>query len=273
MRVAFVTYLERLVLGLTQNRLAVNKVTFIGLLQALVDSIKLFSKELLLLIKISQRFIILFSTILFIQSLMLWDSLSCYNSSWRSSNLVTVLFIFSLNTIALLGVAWASSSKYSFLGCIRICLLTLCYEICLSLVLYTTQISTGVIFSCEELRFSIIVILPLWIICSIRELSRAPIDFREAESELVSGFNTETSSISFILLFLREYSSLLFISFFTSILFLVDSFSITIIVIWVILLFRATYVRVKVDVLIRVLWLKCTQIRIVLLLLFLVFSC
>ena len=270
---AFVTYLERLVLGLTQSRVAVNKVTFIGLLQALLDSIKLFSKELLLLKKISQSFKLLFSVFLFMQTLILWDSVSNYSSSWRTANLVTLLFIFRANTITLLGVAWASGSKYSFLGSLRVCLLTLCYEICLSLVLYITQITTGARFSYEEIRFSLIIVIPLWIICSIRELARAPVDFSEAESELVSGFNTETSSISFIILFLREYRSLIFISVFTSILFLVESFSITTAVIWSILLFRATYVRVKVDVLIRVLWLKCTQVTIILLLLYIILSC
>jgi NADH:ubiquinone oxidoreductase subunit H len=108
---------------------------------------------------------------------------------------------------------WSSNSKYSLIGRLRSVAQSISYESVFSTILVLLLLITFS-FSIRSLiyqsSFMSIFLLPLWFICTLAETHRAPFDFRESESELVSGFNTEYSGIYFAFLFLSEYGVLLF---------------------------------------------------------------
>jgi len=110
-----------------------------------------------------------------------------------------------------------SSSKFGYLGGIRASAQSVSYEIGLSLVVFSFQaLSEGLVWD-SYLLF--VMFLPLWFIIIVSEVNRSPFDFREGESELISGFNVEFGRGLFILIFLREYGIVLRFSFLTAILF------------------------------------------------------
>jgi len=110
---------------------------------------------------------------------------------------------------------WASNSKYSLIGSLRSIAQSISYE---SVFRTLLVLFIFIIFSFSLKRFMVfsslifIYLLPIWVVCILAETHRAPFDFREAESELVSGFNTEYSGVYFAFIFLSEYSVLLFFS-------------------------------------------------------------
>jgi len=123
---------------------------------------------------------------------------------------------------------WASNSKYAFLGALRSAAQMISYEISIGLLIMpviflsgTTNLS-GIVLAQKSIYF-IIFLFPsaiLFFICIVAETNRLPFDLPEAESELVSGFNVEYSSIVFTLFFLAEYSNIILMSAFFVILFL-----------------------------------------------------
>ena len=119
---------------------------------------------------------------------------------------------------------WSSNSKYSLIGRLRSVAQSISYEAVFSTLLVIVMI---LIFSYSIRSFvaqsSILFLFffPVWLICTLAETHRAPFDFRESESELVSGFNTEYSGVGFSLLFLSEYAVLLYSCFLISYIFMI----------------------------------------------------
>nr|AWB99758.1 NADH dehydrogenase subunit 1 [Culex bilineatus] len=267
--VAFLTLLERKVLGYIQIRKGPNKVGFMGLLQPFSDAVKLFTKEQtypLLSNYIFYYFSPIFSLFL---SLLIWMCIP-YLIKLYSFNLGVLFFlcITSLGVYTVMVAGWSSNSNYALLGGLRAVAQTISYEVSLALILLSFIFLIGDynflnFYLFQKYTWFILFCFPLglvWFASCLAETNRTPFDFAEGESELVSGFNVEYSSGGFALIFLAEYSSILFMSMLFSVMFLGSDiysllffFKLTIIsflFIWV----RGTLPRFRYDKLMYLAW-------------------
>nr|WHN78881.1 NADH dehydrogenase subunit 1 [Scopelodes kwangtungensis] len=267
--VAFFTLLERKILGYIQIRKGPNKLGFMGILQPFSDAIKLFSKEQTLP-NISNYFVYFFSPVIsFMLSLIIW-MLIPYYFNMLSFNLGFLFFFccISVGVYLVMMAGWSSNSNYSMLGGLRSVAQTISYEVSLALIMMSCIIfimGFNLVFLSEyqNLVWFLFIMFPLglcWFSSSLAETNRTPFDFAEGESELVSGFNVEYSSGGFALIFLAEYSSILFMSllfslmymggFMLSLVFYLKLVLVSFIFIWV----RGTLPRYRYDKLMYLAW-------------------
>lgn len=206
--------------------------------------------------------------IILIVSLVIW--LVFPSSLGRFEIRLPVVFILcclSVRVYPVLGAGWSSNSKYAILGRLRVAAQTISYEVRFAIII----LSPVILITCFRLSFflktlnwPIITISPLiaiiWFTSSLAETNRTPFDFAEGESELVSGFNTEYRASGFVLFFLAEYRSILFIRLLFRILFINPLDLIFLLTLWTVLrayLFiwvRGTLPRLRYDKLIRLTW-------------------
>nr|QNE85556.1 NADH dehydrogenase subunit 1 [Suillia flava] len=269
--VAFLTLLERKVLGYIQLRKGPNKVGLMGIPQPFCDAIKLFTKEQtypLLSNYISYYFSPIFSLFL---SLLVWMCMPMFIKLF-SFNLGLLFFLCctSLGVYTVMVAGWSSNSNYALLGGLRAVAQTISYEVSMALVLLSFIFLIGNynilgFYNYQSYIWFMLILFPLglvWFSISLAETNRTPFDFAEGESELVSGFNVEYSSGGFALIFLAEYASILFMSMLFCVLFLgCDVFSllfyfkltfISFLFIWA----RGTLPRFRYDKLMYLAW-KC----------------
>nr|QXU57638.1 NADH dehydrogenase subunit 1 [Cherax cartalacoolah] len=267
--VAFVTLLERKILGYIQIRKGPNKLGVLGLMQPFSDAVKLFVKEQNT--PFMSNFLPYYLSPVFslFITLILWSVIP-YELGLVNFNMSVLFFLccLSLGVYPLMGAGWSSNCKYSLLGSLRAVAQTISYEVSLALILLSFVFLTGS-FSLGEFElyqegmwfFWLSVPLSMvWFGSCLAEMNRTPFDFAEGESELVSGFNTEYSSGGFVLIFMAEYVSILFMSGISVLLFLgggVLSFSFYIklvatsfLFIWV----RGTLPRLRYDKLMYMAW-------------------
>ena len=242
-----------------------------GVVQPLADALKLFLKEKIIPHGRNQFLFIFAPRLRLVLALAVWHLYpSSFNFKYVSWGLLLFFCITALNVYGILLAGWSSNSKYAFLGALRAAAQTISYEVSLLLLILFPAFLLKTYHWEEALNIGfpiILVLFPLtlvWFVRTIAETNRAPFDFAEGESELVSGFNIEFGGGFFTLLFLAEYANILFIAVARRVWFLRINiilhpltFSFTVfLVARMFLLVRGAYPRYRYDLLIRLCW-KC----------------
>ena len=231
--VAYFTLVERKLMGSIQRRRGPNVIGYLGLLQPLADGLKLFAKETILPSNANTVLFLLAPMMTFTISLMGWAVIPFGEGIVLSNINVGILYLFAVSSLSVYGIitsGWSSNSKYPFLGALRSAAQMISYEVTMGFSLLGVCLCSGslnltsiVVNQIYITTWYCIPLYPLFIIFFISilaETNRAPFDLPEAEAELVSGYNTEYSSITFALFFLGEYGNMLLICRITTILFL-----------------------------------------------------
>lgn len=262
-------------MGLFHNRIGPNKVSFVGLLQPLLDAFKLLTKQSITPLR-SNKFVYNMSPHLSLfLALFTWLTIPFFYSVVNLN--YSFLMFFCVSSIIVFSVllsGWSSNSKYSLIGSLRSIAQSISYEavirtLVVIFIFCVSSFSIARFFSMSSFLFFFL--FPIWFVCMLAETHRAPFDFRESESELVSGFNTEYSGAYFAFLFLSEYAILLYSCFL--IIFIFFNWFLTYSIFFVVLIsllisyffiwVRITYCRFRYDLLIIFAWKSLLPIALV----------
>ena len=231
---------ERRIVGRMQMRIGPNRVGPFGLLQSLMDGIKLALKEEIIpkgvhfavyaiapVIAVTAAFLT-FAVIPFGPEVSILGHVTPLQLTDFPVSVLYVLAVASVGIYGIVLAGWSSGSIYPLLGGLRSSAQMISYEIAMGLsfvavFLYAQSMSTSQIVAAQEPMWYIVLLLPSFIIYTtamVGETNRAPFDLPEAEGELVAGFHTEYSSLKFALFFLAEYINMVTVSALATTLFL-----------------------------------------------------
>nr|YP_009155356.1 NADH dehydrogenase subunit 1 [Rhacophorus dennysi]AIU99178.1 NADH dehydrogenase subunit 1 [Rhacophorus dennysi]ALC75288.1 NADH dehydrogenase subunit 1 [Rhacophorus dennysi]UAJ48169.1 NADH dehydrogenase subunit 1 [Rhacophorus sp.] len=286
--VAFLTLIERKVLGYMQHRKGPNVVGPYGLLQPIADGVKLFIKEPIRPTTSSQILFILSPTLALTLAMLMWAPFPMPTpQSDLNLSILFILAISSLTVYTILGSGWASNSKYALIGSLRAVAQTISYEVTLALIMLCSIFLAGgfslTTFNTVQQEMWLIIpswpLASMWYVSTLAETNRAPFDLTEGESELVSGFNVEYAGGPFALFFLAEYANILMMNTLSTIMFLGASMLLlmnstvhlmmkasflSLCFLWV----RASYPRFRYDQLMHLVWKNFLPITLALTMLF-----
>ena len=231
---------ERRVVGRMQMRLGPNRVGPFGLLQALMDGVKLALKEEIIP-KGVHTAVYWIAPVISTTTAFLAFAVTPFGGTVSMFGVetqlqltdfpVSVLYVLAIASISIYGIVlagWSSGSPYALLGGIRSSAQMISYEIAMGLsfvavFLYAGSMSTSQIVVAQEPIWYAVILLPsflIYVTSMVGETNRAPFDLPEAEGELVGGFHTEYSSLKFALFFLAEYMNMIAVSAMATTLFL-----------------------------------------------------
>jgi len=299
--VAYATYAERKLIGFMQVRLGPMRTGWYGLLQPIADGLKLFFKEEVIPTQASKFAFLLAPLIALVPAFISFAVIPFGDTitiggykiplqiaafSDNSGNVldvnVGVLYILAMASVGVYGIVlagWSSNSKYSLLGGLRSSAQMISYELAAGLAIVSVFMLSGSL-SLQKIvadqaggawyAFKQPLAFILFFICSIAEINRTPFDLPEAETELVSGFCTEYSSMKYAMFFMAEYANMVTVCAVTTTLFLggwhgplTDTFPIlgpcyfiakVYFLIFTCMWIRATYPRYRYDQLMRLGW-------------------
>ena len=220
---AFLTWIERRLLGLWQDRYGPNRVGPFGVLQIVADAIKMLTKEDWVPPFADRPTFVLAPVVVVFTTLLAFAVVPIAPGIGVVDMNIGLLFFIAMSSLGVYSVVlggWASNSKYSLLGAMRAAAQMLSYEVFMGLALMGVVVLAGsfnlrdIVLAQEHLWFCIPQILGLitFAVAGIAEARRLPFDLPEAETELVAGFHTEYSGMKFGLFFIGEYVGVTLIS-------------------------------------------------------------
>jgi NADH-quinone oxidoreductase subunit H len=231
---------ERRVVARMQMRIGPNRTGPFGLLQSLMDGLKLALKEEIFPTAADRAVFFVAPVIVSVPAFIAWAvipfgpvvSVFGHQTPLQLTDFpVSVLYVMAVASIGIYGIVfagWSSGSTYPLLGALRSSAQMISYEIAMGLAfvavfLYAGSMSTSQIITAQQPLWFAVMLLPsflIYVVAMVGETNRAPFDLPEAEGELVAGFITEYSSLKYALFFLAEYINMVTVSAMATTLFL-----------------------------------------------------
>ncbi|MEZ5743883.1 MAG: NADH-quinone oxidoreductase subunit NuoH [Sphingomonadaceae bacterium] len=236
--VAMVIYADRKIWAAMALRKGPNVVGPFGLLQSFADGLKVFLQETIIPSAANKGLFLIAPIITFTVALMAWAVIPFNSGAVLADINVGLLYILAISSLGVYGVViagWSSNSKYPFFSAMRASAQMISYEVSIGFILICVVLWAGTFNMNDIVKdqqghiFGFInayafnpLLFPMWVmflISAMAETARAPFDLTEAESELVAGYQTEYSSMSFALYWLGEYANVLLMCALNAILF------------------------------------------------------
>jgi NADH-quinone oxidoreductase subunit H len=283
----FLVLLERRVAAWFQQRIGPNRVGFQGLLQTMADALKLVSKELTGTTRADKFLYNLAPYFVIVTSLMALTVLPFSQNIHAFDINIGIFFLIAISSIGVIGIllgGWASNNKFALIGAMRSGVQTISYELSvglslLTMILLTESLQLSQIVEVQKSGWLIIqghipaiIAFMIFMIAGTAETNRAPFDMVEAESELGAGFHTEYSGMKFAYFFLAEFINMFIISAIATTVFFgawLSPFGITesipwlgvfwfmaktLLLVFLMMWFRWTFPRLRVDQLLTLEW-------------------
>ena len=226
--VAMIIYADRKIWAAMALRRGPNVVGPFGLLQSFADGLKVFLQETIIPSAANKGLFLIAPIITFTVALMAWAVIPFNSGAVLADINVGLLYVLAISSLGVYGVViagWASNSKYPFFSAMRAAAQMISYEVSIGFILICVVLWAGsfnlnaIVEAQRGAGLGIVngfwfnlLLFPMWVmflISSMAETARAPFDLTEAESELVAGYQTEYSSMSFALYWLGEYANVL----------------------------------------------------------------
>ena len=283
----FLVWLERRIAAFFQLRLGPNRVGPFGLLQTIADALKLVSKELTITEK-ADKFLFNLAPYFVIITALLALAVLPFSGQIQAWDInIGIFFLTAVSSVSVIGIligGWSSNNKYALIGAMRSGVQTISYELSVGLSLITMVLLTGSLQLSEIIETQkegwliiqghvpAVIAFMIFMISGTAETNRAPFDLVEAESELGAGFHTEYSGMKFAYFFLAEFINMFIISAIAVTVFFggwLSPFGITesipwlgvfwftakvLVIIFLMMWFRWTFPRLRVDQLLTLEW-------------------
>ena len=223
----FLVYAERKVCAFMQNRVGPNRVGPYGIFQTIADFIKLLMKELVYIKDSDKLLFNIAPFIVIIASFMALSAVPFAKGLHAIDFDIGILYVIAVSSLGVVGIllaGWSSNNKYSLIGAIRSGAQIVSYELSVGLSLLTIIVLAGTMQFSEIVEMQrngwfifkghipAVIAFVIFLIASTAETNRGPFDLAEAESELTAGFHTEYSGIKFAFFFLAEYMNMFLVA-------------------------------------------------------------